>query len=185
MNVYLCGMIGSGKTTIGKRLAESLGLDFFDLDAEMDSRLGHSFHELVRDRGWLVFRELEYDICRSFASRTQAIIGLGGGTVRYAWNLDVLRPSGRIVLLEAEIGTLVDRVRAADRPRVNAGTTLEEDVRLLWEREGHKYYRAADFIYRSDEKSVDEEVGDLRNLLTGDPLFAGLEANRFYRKFET
>lgn len=47
MNIYFCGMIGSGKTTIGKELAQALQLDFYDLDQEMDCILGYSFHKLV------------------------------------------------------------------------------------------------------------------------------------------
>lgn len=50
MNVYLCGMIGSGKTTIGTALAKQLGIRFLDLDQEINARLGYSFHRLVAER---------------------------------------------------------------------------------------------------------------------------------------
>ena len=83
MNVYFCGMIGTGKTTIGLQLAEKLKLGFADLDREMDKRLGYSFHRLVAEEGWLAFRELEYAICRDFSLQTDSVICLGGGTVRY------------------------------------------------------------------------------------------------------
>ena len=74
MNIYFCGMIGSGKTTIGKGLAKTLQLDFYDLDQEMDRIIGHSFHKLVEDKGWLAFRELEYSICKNFAQLQNSII---------------------------------------------------------------------------------------------------------------
>ena len=93
-NVYLCGMIGSGKTAIGKRLAAKLGRVFYDLDREMDRELGYSFHRLVQEQGWLAFRELEYDICKRFAEMTGIVAALGGGTPRYAWNRDILRGTG-------------------------------------------------------------------------------------------
>ena len=60
-NIYLCGMIGSGKTTIGRRLAEELEWPFIDLDREMDRILGYSFHRLVQEKGWVAFRELPID----------------------------------------------------------------------------------------------------------------------------
>lgn len=182
MNIYFCGMIGSGKTTIGKRLAEELGLNFLDLDQEMNDRLGYSFHRLVQEKGWLAFRELEYSICKGFARYSNAVVGLGGGTIRYEWNVDVLRPSGRIILLEASVETLIERVRVADRPRVNPGTTLEQDITLMWRNEGHKYFKAADIIYRSDEKTLDQEIEDLKALLTADPRFAGLAVNRYHKE---
>ena len=51
MNLYLCGMIGSGKTTIGTALAKQLGIRFLDLDQEIDARLRYSFHRLVAEQG--------------------------------------------------------------------------------------------------------------------------------------
>ncbi|UCD79618.1 MAG: shikimate kinase [Desulfobacterales bacterium] len=166
MNIYFCGMIGSGKTTIGKRLAQTLGRDFYDLDQEMNRMLGYSFHKLVRAEGWLAFRELEYSICKRFARLDNSVICLGGGTVRYEWNMDVLKGSGPLILLTASLEELIRRVKAADRPRVNIGTTLEEDIRMIWEKSRDKYFGAADIVYATDQKSIDEEVRDLRHLIS-------------------
>ncbi|MGA2546589.1 MAG: shikimate kinase [Rectinemataceae bacterium] len=174
MNVYLCGMIGSGKTTIGERVAGDLGLGFLDLDREMDNRLGYSFHRLVAEKGWLAFRELEYSICKYFAARSDAIICLGGGTVRYGWNTDLLKPTGPFILFEASVECLIGRVMQADRPRVNTGASLEEDIRLMWENEKYKYYAAADIVYRTDEKPIDTEIREIDELLFSDSRFSGL-----------
>jgi shikimate kinase len=165
MNIYFCGMIGSGKTTIGKRLAQSLALDFYDLDQEMDRILGYSFHQLVEKEGWVAFRELEYSICKQFAKIDNAIICLGGGTVRYEWNLDVIKGSGLVILMTAALEELIRRVKLADRPRVNAGTTVEEDIRLIWEKSSAKYYGAADLVYATDQKSIEEEVRELKQIV--------------------
>jgi len=165
MNIYFCGMIGSGKTTIGKRLAQSLALDFYDLDQEMDRILGYSFHQLVEKEGWVAFRELEYSICKRFATMDNAIICLGGGTVRYEWNLDVIKGSGLVILMTAALEELIRRVKLADRPRVNAGTTVEEDIRLIWQNSSDKYYAAADLVYATDQKSIEEEVRELEGII--------------------
>ena len=166
LNIYLCGMIGSGKTAIGTRLAEKLGRPFYDLDREMDNDLGYSFHRLVQEQGWLKFREIEYDLCRRFSRMKNVVVALGGGTVRYAWNVDILRGTGVTVLLEADFKTLADRVRMADRPRVNSGVSLEEDLETIWSTTGHLYRQAADLVYRTDaEQDIDTEVADLLNLL--------------------
>ena len=164
MNIYFCGMIGSGKTTIGKRLAQTLELDFYDLDREMDRSLGHSFHQLVEEEGWVAFRELEYSICKRFAKLKNSVICLGGGTVRYEWNMDVIKGSGVVILLTASLKELIRRVKLADRPRVNVGTTLEEDIRMIWEKSKNKYYDAADLVYATDKKSVQEEVLELKQV---------------------
>ena len=165
MKVYFCGMIGSGKTTIGIPLAKALGLDFYDLDQEMNSALGYSFHRLVQEQGWLAFRELEYSICKRFAGIDNSLICLGGGTVRYEWNMDVLKGTGLIILLTASLDELVERVKIADRPRVNVDTTLEEDVRAIWENAKDKYYAAADIVYPTDQKSIEVEVEELKKII--------------------
>lgn len=169
MNLYLSGMIGSGKTTIGARVAGELGVAMLDLDREMDRRLGYSFHRLVAEQGWLPFRELEYAICRDFADCRGCVICLGGGTVRYAWNRDVLRGSGITVLLEANEEELIRRVSRADRPRVNPGTDLAGDIRRMWRSHAETYRSAADRILRTDEKTLEEEVAELVRMLDTEP----------------
>jgi shikimate kinase len=159
-------MIGSGKTAIGTRLAARIRYPFYDLDQEMDNHLGYSFHRLVEEQGWLKFREIEYDLCRRFSQMKNVVVALGGGTVRYTWNVDILRGTGVTVLLEADLKTLADRVRKADRPRVNSGVSLEEDLESIWSTAGHLYRQAADLVYRTDAaQDIDGEVADLLNLL--------------------
>jgi len=159
-------MIGSGKTTVGERLAQTLDLDFYDLDQEMDRILGHSFHQLVEEEGWVAFRELEYSICKRFAKLDNSVICLGGGTVRYEWNLDVIKGSGLVILLTASLEELIRRVKLADRPRVHVGTTAEEDIRKIWEKSKDKYYGAADLVYATDQKCIQEEVRELKQMVS-------------------
>ena len=165
VKIYLCGMIGSGKTTIGKPLARELGLEFYDLDREMDRILGYSFHRLVKEKGWVTFRELEYSICKRFARLSDALICLGGGTVRYEWNMDVLRHTGRFILLTAPVDELIRRVEDAQRPRVNARASLEEDLRIIWETAKEKYQAAADMVYDTHGKTIDQTVVELKTLI--------------------
>lgn len=164
-NIYLCGMIGSGKTTVGRRLAEDLDLPFIDLDREMDRILGHSFHQLVKEKGWVAFRELEYAICKRFARLENSLICLGGGTVRYEWNMDVLRGTGVFILLTASADELVRRVRDEQRPRVNVGATLEQDLRTIWRESEEKYRRAADVTLDTDGKSIETIADELRPVI--------------------
>ena len=166
MNIYFCGMIGSGKTAVGELLAQRLGWSFFDLDREMDRELGRSFHELVREQGWLAFRELEYKFCKRFSQMDKTVIALGGGTVRYEWNTDILRGTGITIFLESNLPTLADRVRKADRPRVNPGVSLEEDLQRIWSTASHLYRQCADITYHTDQgKSVPEEVQEIWEIL--------------------
>jgi shikimate kinase len=127
--------------------------------------LGYSFHRLVQEKGWVAFRELEYSICKRFARREKSLICLGGGTVRYEWNMDVLRGTGFFVLMTAPLDELVRRVRNEQRPRVNLGTSLEEDLRTIWEQSEEKYRRAADAVVDTGGKSIEAAVVELQSVV--------------------
>ena len=162
MNIYLCGMIGSGKTAVGLAIAGRLRWPFFDLDRVMEEEAGKRIHDVVAEETWLGFREREYAICKRFSQMDHSVIALGGGTVRYEWNRDILRGTGPVVLLTAKLKVLAERVRKNDRPRVNPGVTLEEDLSVLWKRFKHLYYLAADFTYRTDQgKTVLQEADEI------------------------
>jgi len=167
MNIYLSGMIGSGKTTIGLKLAEELNRPFYDLDREMDKILGYSFHKLVEEKGWVAFRELEYSICKNFTDYKNAIIGLGGGTVRYEWNIDMLKGSGEIILLETPLDELIRRVTLSDRPRVHPETSVSEDISIIWSSYKDLYYNSADIVYKTMHKSLELEVAELKEIING------------------
>ncbi|MFQ3620566.1 MAG: shikimate kinase [Spirochaetales bacterium] len=175
MNLYFCGLIGSGKTTIGQRIAKFLDLPFYDIDQEIDRRVGYSFHKLVQEQGWVPYRETEYAICKDLAnsSRTSpAVVSMAGGTVRYEWNRDVLKGTGPVILLTASIPELARRVQTANRPRVNPGSTSqEEDLRLLWEKYKHTYLSAADVQYNTEGKEIEVIVQDLYRLILESSVF--------------
>ncbi len=162
MNIYLCGMIGSGKTAVGLAISRRLRWPFFDLDRVMEEEAGKRIHDIVAEETWLGFREREYGICKRFSQMDHSVIALGGGTARYEWNRDILKGSGPIILLTAKLKVLAERVRKNDRPRVNPGATLEQDLSVLWKKFKHLYYLAADFTYRTDqEKTVRQEADEI------------------------
>jgi shikimate kinase len=162
MNIYLSGLIGAGKTTVGRELAARLGWEFDDLDLAMAALTGKPYHAVVQDEGWLAFRQYEYQICKQFARRERAVIALGGGTVRYEWNRDVLAGSGLNILLIADLEVLADRVRPQDRPRVHAGTSLAEDLLTIWYEHQELYLSFADLTYHTDQgRTISEQIDDL------------------------
>lgn len=166
MNIYFSGMIGAGKTTLGKGLAARLGWGFDDLDSAMEAMAGKPFRQVVADDGWLGFRQWEYRICKQFAQMSQTVIGLGGGTVRYEWNRDVLKGTGIVILLVADLDVLADRVRVNDRPRVNLETSLKEDLAKIWQEHRDLYFSFADIVYETDRgKTVSAEADELLDIL--------------------
>lgn len=171
MNVYFSGLIGSGKTTVGRVLAEQLGWPFDDLDMAMERMTGKNFRKVVEEEGWLGFRMREYTICKQFSAMDHTVIGLGGGTVRYEWNTDVLKGSGVNILLIVDLAVLPERLQDNDRPRVNPGVSMVEDLTWMWEKHKDLYMKYADIVYRTDQgKAVQLEAQDLFDMLKKDYL---------------
>jgi shikimate kinase len=166
MNIYLAGLIGVGKTTLGQLLAHEMGWKYADLDEAMKRDAGKDFRQVVEEEGWLGFRQREYRICKQFAQMQATVVGLGGGTVRYDWNVDVLRNTGINILLVADLHVLAERVRQNDRPRVNSGVSLEEDLLRIWQTSQDLYLSFADIVYRTDQgKSLQQEAVELKEMV--------------------
>ena len=110
MNIYFSGIIGTGKTTLAKGLVKRWGWQFDDLDQAIERTAGKTIAQVVEDEGWLRYRSLEYSICKGYTRMQRAVIGLGGGTPRYEWNRDILKGTGIVILLTADLDTLVPRV---------------------------------------------------------------------------
>ena len=121
-NIYLYGPPASGKTTLGKRLAESLHCDFSDLDAEIVARAGRSIPEIFAAEGEPVFRQLESDALREVSKDDGRIIALGGGTLLNESNRSLCEQTGAVLCLEAPDDAELERrigAAAGSRPLGN------------------------------------------------------------------
>ena len=118
MRIFLTGFMGAGKTAVGRRLAQRLGLPFLDLDREIETRAGRSIPELFRERGEAAFRTLEADALTAASRGERRVIATGGGIVERASNRETMRRSGRVLWLDVPFDTLLRRLAggAADRP---------------------------------------------------------------------
>jgi len=169
MNIYLSGIIGVGKTTVGEVMASRLKFPFDDLDRAIEREAGMTIGDVVATDGWLRYRELEYQISKSYAEKSGYVIALAGGTPRYEWNRDVLCGTGVNILLIADLNILPGRVGAKDRPRVNPVSSLAEDLDKIWRNYKDVYTAFSDMVYRTDQgKSVEKEVDDILGILERD-----------------
>ncbi|MBI2687976.1 MAG: shikimate kinase [Acidobacteria bacterium] len=116
--IYLVGFMGSGKSTVGKRLAETLGRPFVDLDDDIEAAAGKAIATIFIDDGECAFRDAEHAALRARVERGEAIVlALGGGAFAYARNRDVLAGAGRSVWLDCPFETALRRVAGfAHRP---------------------------------------------------------------------
>ncbi len=134
MIVYLVGMPGSGKSTVGRSLAQRLGVPFVDLDDEIVAVAGKSVSAIFAEDGEVRFRELEAEaLVRVAGAADPSVVGCGGGVVLEPANRATLRATGLAVFLDVPLSQLKERVvPAADRPLIHEEGDLE---RLLAARE--------------------------------------------------
>ena len=115
LNLYLIGMMGTGKTTVGQRLAKELGYRFFDTDVLIERVAQKSINELFTEEGEIFFRDLESQVLGEVSACTRSVIATGGGAVLRPVNWGYLR-HGLIIWLDAPISLLIERL-AEDNTR--------------------------------------------------------------------
>ncbi len=126
MIVYLVGMPGSGKSTVGRELAGRLGVPFVDLDEEIEREAGAGVPEIFREEGEAAFRALEAAALVKASMQDPAVVACGGGVVLEPANRITLRNTGVAVYVDVPLEELRRRVEpASDRPLIHQEGDLE------------------------------------------------------------
>lgn len=115
-NLFLVGPMGAGKSTLGKRVADTLGLPFFDLDHEIQTQCGADVALIFDIEGECGFRRRESAMLAEFATRDGIVLATGGGAILADANRSVLRERGFVVFLETTVDEQLERL-ARDRKR--------------------------------------------------------------------
>jgi shikimate kinase len=153
-NLYLIGLPGAGKSTLGRQLARRLGLTFVDADTELERRLGVTIPTIFEIEGEAVFRDREEAMLAEIVERTGIVLGTGGGVVIRAVNRDRLKANGTVVYLHADPATLRERTRRSrDRPLLNAPDPLARLQELYAQRDG-LYRDIAEHVVESDREAI-------------------------------
>lgn len=163
-NIVLTGFMGTGKTTVGRALAERLGAEFVDTDAVIEARHG-PIPVIFVEHGEARFRELERDVATELARRSGLVISTGGRMMIDDVNAEVLGATGTVVCLTATVDTILDRVSDGieNRPMLADGNARDRIATLLAERTP-AYARFTQIA--TDGRDVDDLVDQVLSIAT-------------------
>ncbi len=153
-NLFLVGLPGAGKSTLGRQLARRLGKTFVDADAELERKLGVTIPTIFEIEGETTFRDREEAVLAELVELAGIVLATGGGAVLRLANRERLKANGTVAYLHADPATLRERTRRSrHRPLLN---TANPEARLaeLYAQRDRLYREAADVVIESDREQI-------------------------------
>ena len=164
-NIYLIGLPGSGKTTVGRCLARFLYLDFIDTDHLIEERTGVSISHIFEIEGESGFRRRETRLLEEVSDRTQTVISTGGGIILSDTNRQILRQHGQVVYLRASMEILWFRLKnCQNRPLLQTAPPRARIAELMKEREP-LYIAQADLIVEVTSDTANRTARKIAQLI--------------------
>ena len=128
MHIVLIGYRGTGKSAVGKRLADKLRMPFYDTDELVEREAGMSIRDMVAEKGWAYFRKRESEIVRKLALLQRGVVATGGGAVMDEGNCGIIKEHGLLIWLTADVMTMVERMRDDAASEERRPSFLHDDV---------------------------------------------------------
>jgi shikimate kinase len=164
-NIFLVGLMGSGKTTIGKELARALGKEFVDSDQEIERRTGATIPLIFELEGEAGFRARERQVIDDLTRRDNIVLATGGGAVLDPENRKHLAARGYVVYLRASVDQLHKRTRKDPHRPLLKTADPKERLRDLTKQRGALYEEVADVALDTDNLSPKTLAAKIRKLL--------------------
>ena len=144
------GLMGSGKSIIGKDLSKYLGLKFYDTDKEIEKKTKKSINEIFKEYGESYFRDIEEKICVDLLNYSNCVISLGGGSIINEKIRNEIKQNSYSIYLQVKINNLLERLKSSKkRPLLNKNIDNRETLKNLYDNR-RKFYENADFIIDND-----------------------------------
>ena len=152
MNIVLIGYRGTGKSAVGRLLAEQLGRTLVSTDGVIIEKAQQSIPEIVEQSGWDYFRDLESTVCKEIGRQDNLVIDTGGGAILRSDNVEHLKTNGVIFWLTADIQTIVNRIGGdTQRPSLTGSKSFVEEIEDVLRERRPKYQAAADHTVSTDD----------------------------------
>jgi shikimate kinase len=161
-NIILVGPMGSGKTTIGRRLSENLSLDFFDSDHEIIDSTGVSIDHIFDVEGQKGFRIRESVMLKKLCNMPNIILATGGGAVMLKENRDLIKKAGTVVYLSSSVDQILRRTaKSKTRPLLEKSNNRRKTITDILEVRDSLYKEVASVIINTNGKKLNEVIDEI------------------------
>ena len=161
-NIILVGPMGSGKTTIGRRLSERLNLDFFDSDHEIVNTTGVSIDHIFDVEGEKGFRTRESDVLKKLCSMPNIVLATGGGAVILKENRELMKKASSIIYLSSSVDQILRRTaKSKTRPLLEKSNNRRKTITDIVEARDHLYREVSSHIIDTNGKKLNEVIDEI------------------------
>ena len=149
-NICIMGLMGSGKSIIGKDLSKYLNLQFYDSDKEIELKTNKSIRKIFEENGESYFRDIEEKICIELLTNDNCVISLGGGSIINKKIRKAIKDNSYSIYLKVKLKNLLKRLKSSNkRPLLNNILSKKEILENLY-KDRRKFYEKANFIVNND-----------------------------------
>ena len=149
-NICIMGLMGSGKSIIGKDLSKYLNLKFYDTDNEIELKMKKSISAIFEEEGESFFRDIELKVCTDLLTLNNCVISLGGGSIINREIRKVIKMNSYSIYLQVRLNNLLERLKSSKkRPLLNTELNKKETLQNLYNYR-RKFYEKADFIVNNN-----------------------------------
>ena len=149
-NICIMGLMGSGKSIIGKDLSKYLNLNFYDIDKEIELKTKKKISEIFEKEGELYFRNIEEKVCIEILTNDNCVISLGGGSIISKKIRKIIKKNSYSIYLQVKLNNLQNRLKfSRKRPLLNKNLNNTEILENIL-KDRQKYYEKADLIINNN-----------------------------------
>jgi len=161
-NIVLVGPMGSGKTTIGRRLAENLKVDFYDADHEIIDKTGVSIDHIFDLEGEEGFRKRESKVLKELCNKSNIVLATGGGAVLLEENRSIIQKAGSVIYLSSSVDQILRRTaKSKTRPLLENSTNRRQTISNIIDSRDLLYKEVATIIINTNGKKLNEVIKEI------------------------
>lgn len=164
-NVILIGFMGSGKSSVGKVLADKLERKFIDMDDEIELGEEKTINKIFTEYGEDCFREIETNYLEKLLTKRNKVISTGGGIILKEENISILKRIGTVIFLHTTLESLLKNLEGDKQRPLLQGDDVEQVIKKLLNKREPIYFNAASMIIQTSKKSIEDIADEIIKLL--------------------